>query len=180
MSQGILDKTKVYLCGPMQYQNGEAWRNDMTNFLDQIGVTVFDPYKKPFINAPEEDDNTHKKMKVLMDSGDYDEVAEHFKKVRSFDLSMVDRADFLICYINPKVFTAGSIEELSWGVRCKKPIFIVVEGGKKNTPLWIMGMLPHKYIYDSFDDVKSVLANINSGVKSIDSDRWRLLKDFLR
>lgn len=176
----ILKGTKTYLIGPMQYQDGQAWRDDFSLFLNKMGVTVFDPYKKPFVNAPAEDENTHKRMFELMNSGEFDEVASHFKQVRSFDLSMVDRSDFVICYLNPKIPTYGTVEELSWAVRMKRPIFIVVEGGKANTPLWVMGMLPHKYIYDSFDEVKRVLTNIDSGIKSIDSDRWRLFKQELR
>jgi hypothetical protein len=93
---------------------------------------------------------------------------------------MVDRSDFIICYIDPNVFTAGSIEELVTAVRMKRVCFVVIEGGKKKTPLWIMGMLPHRYIYNSFEEVKNVLTNIDTGVKSIDSDRWRLFKEELR
>ncbi len=176
----ILNKTKTYLIGPMQFSDGREWRNDITDFLTKMGVTVFDPYKKPFINAPNEDETIHQRMFKLMNSGEYDEVAEHFKSVRAFDLSMVDRSDFVICYLNPKVPTYGTVEELSIAIHIKRPVFVVVEGGKKNTPLWVMGMLPHKYIYDSFDDVKKVLTNIDSGVKSLDSDRWRLFRPELR
>lgn len=177
---GILNKTKVYLIGPMQYQDGRGWREDMTEFLVNRGIVVFDPYKKPFINSPAEDESTHEKMGQLMSSGEFDEVAEHFKAVRAFDLSMVDRSDFIICYINPKIPTFGTMEELSTSVRMKRPTFVVVEGGKQNTPLWILGMLPHKYIYDSFEEVKTVLSNIDEGIKSLDSDRWRLFKPELR
>ena len=101
----VLKKTKVYLVGPMEYQNGRAWREDMTIFLNSMDITVFDPYKKPFINAPEEDEDCHERMNKLMQSGEYDEVATHFKAVRAFDLSMVDRSDFIICYIDPTVPT---------------------------------------------------------------------------
>jgi len=176
----ILNKTKTYLIGPMQYGDGRSWREEISEFLKTIGVIVFDPYKKPFINAPSEDEDTHAKMYKLMNIGEYDEVSEHFKAVRSFDLSMVDRADFIICYLNPKVPTYGTVEELVTAVRMKRPVFVVIEGGKKNTPLWVMGMLPHKYIYDSFEDIKKVLININDGLKSIDSDRWRLFEQELR
>lgn len=176
----ILKGTKTYLIGPMQYGNGRKWREDISGFLKGIGVIYFDPYKKPFINAPEEDENTHSRMFALMESGEYDEVSEYFKQVRSFDLSMVDRSDFIICYLNPKVPTYGTVEELATAVKMKRPVFLVVEGGKKNTPLWVMGMIPHKYIYDSFDDVKKVLTNIDSGVKTTDSDRWRLFIPELR
>ena len=180
MPDGILNKTKTYLIGPMQYADGRSWREDMTEFLQNMGVTVFDPYKKPFINAPQEDEKTHERMAQLMANGDYDEVANHFKSVRAFDLSMVDRSDFIICYLNPKVPTFGTIEELVTGIRMKRPTFVVVEGGKQFTPLWVLGMMPHKYIYDSFEDVKKVLTNIDTGVKSLDSDRWRLFKPELR
>jgi nucleoside 2-deoxyribosyltransferase len=176
----ILKKTKTYLIGPMEYADGRVWRDDMTKFLHDMDVTVFDPYKKPFIDAPTEDEKTHERMAKLMAGGEFDEVAEHFKKVRAFDLSMVDRSDFIICYINPKVPTFGTIEELTTSIKMKRPTFVVVEGGKQHTPLWIMGMIPHKFIYNSFNDVKIMLNNIDNGIKSIDSDRWRLFKEELR
>ncbi len=176
----LLAKTRTYLIGPMEYADGRSWREDMTEFLHGMNITVFDPYKKPFTNAPKEDRETHKKMYALMKNRDFDEVAEHFKQVRAFDLSMVDRSDFIICYINPNVPTFGTVEELVTSIRMKRPTFVVVEGGKDKTPLWIMGMMPHRYIYDSFDEVKAMLTNIDQGVKSIDSDRWRLFKPELR
>jgi len=177
----ILKKTKTYLAGAMQYEtDGRSWRDDMTEFLQEINVTVFNPYEKPFINAPEEDENTHARMAALMANGEFDEVHNHFKQVRAFDLSMVDRADFIICYINPKTPTFGTMEELSTAIKIKRPTFVVVEGGKQFTPLWIMGMMPPKFIYNNFEEIKNMLTNINSGVKSIDSDRWRLFKENLR
>lgn len=176
----VLNKTKVYEIGHMEYGDGRAWREDMTKFLNKMGVTVFDPYKKPFINAPQENEETHNRLHKLMEDGEFDEVAEHFKQVRAFDLSMVDRSDFIICYINPKVPTIGTVEELVTAIRMKRPIFIIVEGGKTKTPLWIMGMINHKYIYNNFEEVKQVLTNIDNGTKSLDSDRWRLFKPELR
>jgi nucleoside 2-deoxyribosyltransferase len=177
---GLLSGTKTYLIGPMQYAEGRSWREDISDFLREIKVTVFDPYKKPFINAPEEDEETNRFLQKEMEYELYDEVSEHMKKVRAFDLSMVDKADFIICYLDPKVPTFGTMEELSWAVRMKKPIFMVVASGKHNTPHWVMGMLPHKYIYNSFVEVKEVLADIHEDKKELDSDRWRLLKPELR
>ena len=51
-----------------------------------------------------------------------------------------------------------------------------MEGGKSKTPLWMLGMLPHKYIYNSIDEIVKMLFAINEGSKPIDSDRWRLLR----
>lgn len=164
----------------MQYAEGKTWRDEITPDLQAMGVTVFDPYEKPFINAPEEDANIHKSLQRKMLDGQLDDVASHMKQIRRVDLSMVDRADFLIFYINPTVPTFGTIEELVTAVRAKKPIFMVVEGGKSRTPFWIMGMLPHKYIYDNMAEVISMLNKIHVGEIDIDSERWRLLRYELR
>ena len=55
-----------------------------------------------------------------------------------------------------------------------------MEGGKHETPLWMMGMLPNHYIYDSIEEVVDMVKKIDSGEKKIDSDRWRLLRKELR
>lgn len=176
----ILQKTKTYLIGAMEYADGRSWREDMEEFLVSKNITVFNPYKKPFINAPEENEETIRVLLHHMESENYEEVEGRMRNVRAFDLSMVDRSDFIICYINPKVPTFGTMEELSWAARLKRPVFIVVEGGKRKTPLWIMGMFPNKYIYNDLDEVKNMLDMIDSGKKEIDSDRWRLFKPELR
>jgi hypothetical protein len=62
----------------------------------------------------------------------------------------------------------------------KKPVFISMEGGKCNTPLWVMGWKIDNFIYDSIDEVLDVVKKIDSGEKEIDSKRWRLLKKELR
>jgi hypothetical protein len=62
----------------------------------------------------------------------------------------------------------------------KKPIFISMEGGKSKTPLWMFGMLPHKYIYNNLDEIVDMLYAIDNGSKEIDSDRWRLLRNEYR
>ena len=93
---------------------------------------------------------------------------------------IIDRSDFIIAHLLPDVASWGSAEELVTAVRMKKPIFISMEGGKKKTPLWMMGMLPHHYIYDSIEEVVNMVKQIDNGDKKIDSDRWRLLREELR
>jgi len=176
----ILAKTKTYLIGPMQYENGQVWREDMTKFLEDMNITVFDPYKKPFINSPHETPDIHEELHEKLRNGMYKEVEDHMKKVRAYDLSMVDRSDFIICYINPETPTFGTMEELVTAVRIKRPCFVVLKDGLVKAPLWLLGMLPVKYFYDSFLDLKETLTGINNGVIQIDSDRWRLLQPELR
>ena len=61
----------------------------------------------------------------------------------------------------------------------KKPVFLSV-GDKKKCPLWIMGMLPHKYIYNNVEEILEMVKKIDSGEVFIDSDRWRILIERLR
>ena len=111
-----------------------------------------------------------------MTTKQYDRVTEIMKTVRSYDLNLVDRSDFIIAHLVPDVASWGSAEEIVTAVRMKKPVFVSMEGGKSKTPLWMLGMFPHKYIYNSRDEIVEMLYAIDSGNKEIDSDRWRLLQ----
>jgi hypothetical protein len=172
----VLYKTKVYLVGHMQYKNGRSWRDEISKTLSLLNITCFDPYKKPFVKDIDEDENARKEMLFSLSNEDYDSVAEKMKVIRSYDLNLVDRSDFIIAHIYPDVASWGSAEEIVTAVRMKKPIFISVEGGKKLTPLWLLGMVPHKYIYDSIEDILKMIKSIDSGHQQIDSERWRLLR----
>jgi len=172
----LLYKTKTYLVGHMQYLSGRDWREEVTEKLAPLRVTCFDPYKKPFMKHVAEDEASRQEMDTWMKTKQYNRVAEKMKTVRSYDLNLVDRSDFIIAHLVPDVASWGSAEEIVTAVRMKKPIFISMEGGKSKTPLWMLGMLPHKYIYNNLDEVIEMLYAIDNGVKSIDSDRWRLLK----
>jgi hypothetical protein len=172
----LLYRVRSYLVGQMQYFNGAPWRDIVQAELEKMGVVVFNPYFHPFINSVSEDNNATAKLKELVSQNKYDEAAVIVKKIRGEDLRMVDLCDFVFCYINPKFPTCGAWEELFWANRMKKPIFLVIEGGKKEVPLWLLGALPHKYIYDDIDSAIKMLKNIHTGKTPIDSDRWRLLR----
>jgi nucleoside 2-deoxyribosyltransferase len=176
----ILKKTKTYLVGHMQYADGRNWRDSVEEELHKLNVTVFNPYKKPFVKDVDEDEAARTRMSEDMVNGYYSDVAERMTQVRSYDLNLVDRSDFIIAHLLPDVASWGSAEELVTAVRMKKPIFISMQGGKTQTPLWIMGMIPHNYIYDSIEEVVDMIKQIDSGDKKIDSDRWRLLREDLR
>ena len=175
-----LYRTKTYLVGHMQYANGEDWRLKVEKSVAPLGVQVFNPYKKPFVKDVDEDEESRNKILQDMDNGWYNDVTKRMKQIRSYELNLVDRSDFIVAHLLPDVASWGSAEELVTAVRMKKPIFISMEGGKKKTPLWMMGMIPHRYIYDSIEEILDMLNKIDSGEKEIDSDRWRLLRKDLR
>jgi hypothetical protein len=160
----------------MQYLSGRDWREEVTEKLAPLGITCFDPYNKPFVKDVEEDDETREEMNVWMHTKQYDRVSDRMKTVRAYDLNLVDRSDFIIAHLVPDVASWGSAEEIVTAVRMKKPIFVSMEGGKSETPLWMLGMFPHKYIYNSIEEIIEMLYAIDNGNKEIDSDRWRLLQ----
>ena len=166
--------------GHMQYASGRDWREYVEQELRPLGIRIFNPYKKPFVKDVEEDEEARHKTLEDMAKGYYNDVAERMRTIRSYDLNLVDRSDFIIAHLVPEVASWGSAEEIVTAVRMKKPIFISMEGGKEATPLWMMGMVPHHYIYDSVEDIISMIKDIDDGKKEIDSDRWRLLREDLR
>ena len=164
----------------MQYLSGRDWRKEVTEKLQPLEITCFNPYEKPFIKDVEEDEASRQQMETWMKTKQYDRVTEKMKTVRSYDLNLADRSDFIIAHLVPDVASWGSAEEIVTAVRMKKPIFISMEGGKSKTPLWMLGMLPHKFIYNSLEEVVEMLYAIDNGDKAIDSDRWRLLRKEFR
>ncbi len=176
MITNILNKTKVYLVGHMQYANGRGWRDEITPELEKMGITVFNPYSKPFIGDADEGEARRAMLAEWMKTGEYDKVAARMKIVRNFDLRLCDLSDFIIAHINPSIASWGSAEEIFVSARMRKPIFLIVEGGKQNTPLWLMSVIPHKYIYNNIGEVVDTLNKIDTGTKTIDSDRWKLLR----
>ena len=176
----ILNKTKTYLVGPIEFKNERAWRQEITIKLKDIGIVCYDPYCKPFVIDVDETETANDSLKELRAKGDYDEVARVMRRIRNFDLALTDKADFIVAYIDPEVFTVGSIEEICWANRQKKPIFLIVEGGKEKCPLWLFGTIPHKYIYNNLDEVVEALKKIDSGDKFADSSRWRILREEFR
>lgn len=173
-----LKNTQCYLIGHMQYVNGEDWREDFTKFVERFGVKVYDPYHKPFLHDIPEDEIARQEMKHWMHTEQYDLVAARMKSVRGYDLRCCDKCDWFVAVIKPQVASWGSAEEITTIIRQKKPLFLVIDDplGKKVCPLWLMGIMPHKYIYNSIEDVKEMVAAIDSGIVRMNSDRWKLFK----
>ena len=179
MQNNLLDKTKSYLIGYMEYGDGSKWREKVAEELAPLGVTCFDPYKKPFESEIKEDAETQAYLKEQRASN-LGYVHDHMKEVIAFDLAMVDRSDFIICVINPKIPTYGTTHEIVVANQAKKPIFIAVEGGVKETPLWLAGLIKPSYFYNSIEEIIDKLKKINSNEIQVNSDRWRFFRPEFR
>ena len=164
----------------MQYADGRGWRDVVKTELADRNITFFDPYYKPFIHDIPEDENSRNEMGRWMETEQYDLVKQRMWEVRGYDLRLCDICDFFVAHIIPEKASWGSAEEITTVVRAKKPIFLSIEGGKKRCPLWLMGTIPHKYIYNNVDEVINTIKYIDDGVIKMSSDRWKLLKPELR
>ena len=179
-AKNLLKNTRCYLIGHMQYSNGENWRNEVKEQFKDSGIKFYDPYFKPFVHNIPEDEGSRSEMLRWMETEQWDMVQQRMWAVRGYDLRLCDVCDFFIAHIIPNVASWGSAEELTTVIREKKPVFLSIEGGKKKCPLWLMGAIPHKYVYNTLQDALDTIKAIDAGVVKMTSDRWKLLRPEFR
>lgn len=168
-----LTNQRVYLAGAMDRvpDRGNGWRDNITPFLESLGVVVFNPIKKPTVIG-KEDEETHKLKIKLKSEENYQDLSVLMKKIRSVDLRLVDISDFLIVNLDLDIHPCGTYEEIFWANRQKKPIIIHMVQGKKNAPDWLFGTIPHQMIFSCWDSIKRYLMDINTNINIHDHNRW--------
>lgn len=181
-SPNLLKDTRCYLIGHMQYASGRGWRDTLKETFKDRGIKFYDPYHKPFIHNIPEDETSRAEMLHWMETEQYDMVAERMKAVRGYDLRLCDVCDWFVAVIKPSVASWGSAEEITTIIREKKPLFLVIDdpNGKKATPLWLMGIMPHKYIYNTLEEAIQTIRYVDCGIVKMSSDRWKLLLPDMR
>ena len=177
---GLLNKTRCYLVGHMQYAEPGDWREQVKQDLADSNIVFFDPLNKPFISDIDENSNTRDFLNKKLEQGNFDYVYKHMSSIRRSDLNLVDRSDFIIAHIVPHVGSWGSTEEIMCANRMKKPVFISIEGGRQKVPLWLAGMIPPYYFFDSVQKIVDTIKQIDQGTRTLDNSRWRLLEERYR
>ena len=86
----LLEKTRTYLVGHMQYASGRDWRKYVESELEKLNIVTFNPYRKPFVKDVEEDEGARQRMADDLANGYYGDVAERMSIVRSYDLNLED------------------------------------------------------------------------------------------
>lgn len=168
-----LKNQRVYLAGAMDRvaDRGNGWRDDITPFLEDLGIVVFNPIKKP-TDIGLEDKDTHLIKTKLKEEGRYDELSSIMKTIRSVDLRLVDISDFLVVNLDLDIHPCGTYEEITWANRQKKPIIIHMVQGKNHAPDWLFGTIPHQMIFSTWDEIKSYLQHINDSENIESHKRW--------
>jgi hypothetical protein len=139
-----------------------GWRQDITPFLESLGLIVLDPTNKPPGVTPE-DANFRAKVEALRKERRYKEIRELGAPIRNWDLWAVDNSNFLIVHYDLHMHLCGTMEELFWANRCKKPVLFCFDKGLETIPPWIIYAFPDEYFFESMDDLKNYLLEVNAG-----------------
>jgi hypothetical protein len=112
-----------------------GWRNRVSEFLQRLGVTVFDPWFKPEICGVKEygreDEATARTRKQwTFEPGPQGAVrraacAEKFWPAMHIDLRMVDTSDFVIAYCPTNIYSVGTPHEIILARQQRKPVLFV-------------------------------------------------------
>lgn len=166
---------RVYLAGPIDHakDDGIGWRDSLKPYLRRRGMKPLDPCAKPISYATYGEVGDEKeKMMELKKMGRYFELSEQMRAICHVDLRMTDVSDCVIVYINPKIPMCGTIHELVNSLQQRKPTLVVIEGGKKNAPNWLFGIMDFNFMFDSFDDLKDFLTLVDEASFNPDMTRW--------
>ena len=165
----VLQGKRCYLSGPIENDpSATNWRTEPKKvLLSEFRIDLFDPFEDPKQVWAEP-------LKVARDEHDYDEMARIAKMFVRKDLSMVDRADFVISCLPHRVPTTGTHHEIINSNNAKKPTLLVCPQGKNLVPAWYYGFIPHDVMFGSWEELYTYLREVNAG-KHKDNNRWHFI-----
>ena len=139
---GLLQGARVYLSGPMDFvasrvtEKKSGWRNRVSQFLQEMDVTVFDPWFKPGVRGlyeyGREDEKSGERIRERWTYAGGRKGAEarswcarQFWETLHIDLRMVDTSDFTISYCPTNIYSVGTPHEIIMATLQHKPVLFV-------------------------------------------------------
>ncbi len=161
MHDNILEKTRCYLSGPMDFVGSRVvekyfgWRAILTPILKSFQIRVLDPWNKPPIRGHK----NYGQEGVLPNKEQYEadfwtNPATRVRFERDFwetvhiDLRMTDLSDFLIAFVPTNVYSVGTVHEVIVARQQIKPVMMI-------SPPIHFGLFPE--LHDLTPEVKRAL-----------------------
>ena len=175
VKKGRLNNHRVYLAGPIDHasDDGVGWREELTPYLEKMGLTILDPTNKPVSQCRYNeigDEKLH--IQKLVNLKRWDELRTMAKEIVLVDLRMVEVSDFMIAYIDKDIHICGTYDEIFESLRRRKPTLIVHKGGKSQMSMWLRGKMNHNFVFDTFDELYAYLEALHDGTVEPDYTRW--------
>jgi len=138
---------RVYLCGAIDRasDSGIGWRTELTAKLTakRSVITVLDPTQKASQTLADE-------ARAALATGDTARARACMMKIRADDLRMLLDCDYVLAYIDPTASPCGSYFELAIAAVLHKPVYLVIAGGVRCCPMWLLTEALE--VHDDFDD----------------------------
>jgi hypothetical protein len=166
MPNNILEGSVVYLAGPMEEDStgGTSYRKIFKDKCVQAGLKIkfLDPTQKLTKLTPDVDQEKDK-IDKYRNGKKWAALRNLMKKIVKQDLRQVDLSDMIVAFLDKKVYTCGTIQEIVTAENQRKLVLIVSKGGKQQCPAWIFGIIHYDFIFDTDDEAIDFLAKLNDG-----------------
>ncbi len=150
----------AYLAGAIEYAPdlGRGWRREITPFLHSLGDRVYDPAEDERKSLTEDEQKNLRTWKRT----DFARFQKAVRKIISFDLDVVARADYVVCYFDEHGLKGGGTSgELTFAFRNRIPVYMVTPVPIPEVSGWILGCCSR--VFGSFDELKEFLAGTHRG-----------------
>jgi len=179
---------KFYLSGGIDRvpDRGVSWREDISQFLLSLDIGVLNPCDKPTNFGSEDSENiqwrnqSKEKAIALYEHGNINDanniceaIYKNMKMVVAADMGMLDICNAVILHIDMSYHMCGSYFEMTYACLEKKPIIVHCEQGKMHVPDWVFGIIPHQFIFSTWNEVKSYIQHVAYDEHVEHFKRWR-------
>lgn len=175
----------IYLAGPIDaaWDGGSEWRRDLTERLvNRLGFTrrsIFSPTKKPLSNTYINLDNEAELMREKREAEDWDGLCEIVSEIAHLDLRLCDKSDLIIAHFpygkdGRRTYTYGTMHEIVSSRQQKKPVLVVWPGGKSTCSGWLMWLVGHENIFETFEELEDHLLKMSEGKIAYNAREWLL------
>ncbi len=147
----------AYLAGAIEYSPdlGRGWRKEITPFLlDALGHSVYDPAEDERKSLSEEEQKYLRSWKLT----DLSRFQAAVRKIIEWDLDIVARADYIVCYLDENALRGGGTSaELTFAYRRNIPVYLVTPLAISQISGWILACCTR--IFGDFEELRHYLKN---------------------